>query len=378
MNETQGVAVLVGNGLSIAFNPMLNLRAITAEMMERISTASQEGGDVVVAMKEIAERALPNGVTSEEDFEVLVGAFGAESRTMSDLERLAELTEPLDEELKQAIQRVAKFAEQIRDNGLSHVLEVIFERSHAYEQDAKDLQALVEAIVEGFPGDVVFSNLNYDTLLLSALLAICKPDLADMASGYAKVTVHMNGGSLKVPQLRKYRSDFPSNKRVTLLQLHGSVTFWSNAARTIFAKLDREQLGTLNQWEAIRSNGTNIRPVVVLANQRDKAAHVKEFPFSLAYDMFERALDLAKHWLIVGYSFRDEPVNAKLRQAFAELDPKPRVLVVTHKDLPSRREVARALGWNSEDGDSRTWLTINRDGANGIQDSKDWAAFIAE
>ena len=98
MTAERNVAVLVGNGLSIAFNPELNLQRITEEVLQRIEKS--EGGDVVVAMKEIAERALPYGATSADDFEVLVGAFGAESRTLDVLDTLAELTKPSDKKLR--------------------------------------------------------------------------------------------------------------------------------------------------------------------------------------------------------------------------------------------------------------------------------------
>ncbi|WIB15213.1 SIR2 family protein [Curtobacterium sp. MCPF17_050] len=378
MSRSRDVAVLVGNGLSIAFNPALNLRAITTEMVSRIAAASDEGGDVVRAMKEIAERALPNGVTSEEDFEILVGAFGAESRTMSNLEHLADLTKPQDEELKDAIKRVAQFAEEVRDNGLSHVLQVIFERSHAYQHDSQDLHDFVQAVVDSFEGRVTFANLNYDTLLLSGLINVCQGDLADMGHGYKQVSVTTEDSSVKVPALRSTKSDFPSNRRVRLLHLHGSVTFWSNTDRTIFAKLDRGFLETHNQWKAVRALDTNIRPVVVLANQRDKAAHVREFPFSLAYSMFSDSLVTADSWLIVGYSFRDEPVNSRLRDEFSDRDPKPRVLVVTHGSEPTRRQIERALGWGKEDGSSNEWLTIHRGGADGVETTTDWSAFIAK
>jgi hypothetical protein len=157
--------------------------------------------------------------------------------------------------------------------------------------------------------------------------------------------------------------------------LHGSVTFWSDADRTIFAKLDREYLTTHNQWDAVRNRETNVRPVVVLANQRDKAAHVREFPFSLAYEMFVEALESSDRWLIVGYSFRDEPVNSKLRAEFADRAEKPRVLVVTNGDEPSRRDVERALGWNREDGPSRSWLNFDRKGADGLTALSKWNDF---
>lgn len=128
MRAERGVAVLVSNGLSVAFNPGLNLRTITEEVMERIRAA--DGDDAVAAMKELAARALPDGVRSEDDFEQLVGAFGAESRTLSTLETLATLTSPQDRKLRRAIRRVSSFAERVRDYGVSHVLEVIWGLPH--------------------------------------------------------------------------------------------------------------------------------------------------------------------------------------------------------------------------------------------------------
>ncbi|WXF90868.1 hypothetical protein WDV91_16455 [Curtobacterium flaccumfaciens pv. flaccumfaciens] len=189
------VAVLVGNGLSIAFNPDLNLRTITQEMIDRIAAEGSDGDDVVAAMKEIAVRALPDGASADGDFEVLVGAFGAESRTLSYLQGLADLVSPQDEKLRDAIKLVSGFAEQVRDTGLSHVLQVIFERSYAYESESQPLRNFVRGILDKFDGRVVIANLNYDTLLLAALLNECKQnELADMASGYERVTVRSEGG----------------------------------------------------------------------------------------------------------------------------------------------------------------------------------------
>lgn len=371
------VAVLVGNGLSIAFNSSLNLREITAEMLQRIRDASDEGGEVVLAMKEVAERALPDGATSEDDFEVLVGAFGAETHTLEHLEHLRQLTQPQDKKLRKSIKRVSRFAEEVRDMGISYVLEVIFERSHAYWDQSADLHSFVKAVTSDFDGNVVFANLNYDTLLLSGILSVCKNgEVADMGHGFQKVGVKTESGRLQVPALRRTKSDFPRGRRIKLLHLHGSVTFWSNSERTVFAKLDRDFLETEDQWDSVRKRTTNIRPVVVLANQRDKTAHVQEFPFSLAYEMFDDGLTSSDHWLIVGYSFKDAPVNARLAAAFKERDNPPQVLVVTFGDQPSRDEVEAAFGWTDEDGSSEGWLTINRDGANGVEETDDWANFI--
>lgn len=371
----RSVSVLVGNGLSIAFNPDLNLQSITEEVLRRIEDA--DGGDVILAMKEIAERALPDGATSAEDFEVLVGAFGAESRTLDVLDTLAALTQPTDKKLRKAILRVSKFAEQVRDTGVSHVLEVIAERSHAYVDEAQSLYDLVTEITGSFDGRVVVGNLNYDTLLLAALLTVCQAELVDMGHGYRRVKVLVDDRvEREVQALRSSSADFPRSKRVQLLQLHGSLTFWATRDRKIHAKLPKEMLDDGDQWRAIREKTTNVRPVVVLANRKDKAEHVAQFPFELAYKMFSNGLAEANHWLIIGYSFKDDPVNAVLRAEFIDRDPKPRVFVVTYGDEPRRRTVERAFGWGAEDGASKKWLTFNREGASGVETSNDWHEFV--
>ncbi len=380
MDATGGkinAAVLVGNGLSVAVNPRLNLRTITQELVDRIGSATSDGSDVVAAMKEIAERALPAGATSDDDFEILVGAFGAESRTLSYLQELASLVSPQDEDLRNAIQQVSEFAGQVRDEGLSHVLEVIFERSQGYSDGTAKLQAFVETITTAFDGKIAIGNLNYDTLLLSALLATLeRNELADMGHGYKKCSITADGRKISVPALRTSASDFPPN-RVRLLHLHGSLTYWSNLERTVFAKIDTANLSSFDQWGAVRERSTNVRPVVVLANQRDKSAHVTEFPFSVAYEVFAAGLKASAHWLVVGYSFRDICVNDMLREEFSNRTDKPTVLVVTYGDQPARHDVERAFGWGAEDGDSESWLTINRGGANDMKDSLDWKNFIA-
>lgn len=375
MMTERGIATLVGNGLSIAFNPELNLQSITEEVLRRIEKA--DGGDVVVAMKEIAERALPDGATSAEDFEVLVGVFGAESRTLDVLGTLAVLTKPSDKDLRDAIRRVSTFAKQIRDTGVSHVLEVIAERSHAYVTEAQSLYDLITAITESFDGRVVIGNLNYDTLLLAALLAVCQSDVADMGHGNRPVNILVHDGvEREVQRLRSSSEDFPGNKRVQLLHIHGSLTYWATQDKNIYAKLPKEILNGRDQWRAIREETTNVRPVVVLANQKDKAEHVARYPFSLAYEMFSGGLAEVDHWLIIGYSFRDDPVNSLLRAKFINRDRKPYVLVVTYGRELQQRDVERAFGWRAEDGSSTSWLTINRGGARGVENTDDWQDFV--
>lgn len=371
----RNVTVLVGNGLSVAFNRELSLQSITEEVLRRIREL--DGDDVVKAMKELAERVLPHGASSNEDFEILVGALGAESRTLDVLNTLAELTEPEDETLRDSIKQVAGFAEQVRDSGVAHVLQVIAERSRAFHDDAKNLHALTQSIVDSHDGDVVIANLNYDTLLLSALLQTCQSEMADMGHGmeFAKVKLGKLGEH-RVQKLRLKASDFPISKRVQLLHLHGSLTYWTKPDRSLQVKLKRDLVRGAHIWDAIRNKSSKIRPAVVLAARRDKAEHVAQQPFALAYEMFEKGLSKADHWLIVGYSFRDEPVNAKLRAEFMNRTEKPKVLVVTYGDDPEQHTVERAFGWGAEDK-GNDWLTITRTGADGAEKTQEWADFAA-
>lgn len=367
--------MLVGNGLSIGFNPQLRLAEITAEMLRRIENDDEGGPDAVAAMRAVAERALPNGVTSDRDFEILVGAFGSESRALEDLRQLARHVRPQSRKLRRAIPRVARFANDVRDTGISHVLEVIFERSYADQQQSENIQRFARGIIEAFEGKVVLGNLNYDTLLLSALIHVCEGDLADMGHGQRRATVTTGGRQYEVPALRRDAGEFPSSRRVQLLHLHGSLTFWTQRRRNIFVKLRTEHLRDHDYFRRVRRRQTPVRPAVVLANQNDKAEHVEEFPFSLGYEMFSRGLDQATKWLVVGYSFRDAVVNDALRRSFESSDDVPEVLVVTLGSDPMLETVENAFGWTREHGSSSRWLTINRDGVDEMLGSAAWNAF---
>lgn len=379
------VAVLVGNGLSIAFNPDLNLQTITKNVLRRIEAA--EGAEVVLAMQEIAQRALPNGAKTDEDFEVLVGAFGAESRTLGLLGTLAELTEHDDRDLKKAIDATAKFAEKVRDTGVSCVLEEISDKSNALDTErAESLDNLIKAIVEAFEGKVVISNLNYDTILLNALIKSHNSILADLANGANWQDICILDSGIKrpfrVPILRT-SGNFPGDRRIYLIHLHGCISFWlfSDGDEGTYVKLHKEvfKFPNLNLWEKVRSGEIDGRPVVVLASRKDKVDHVNRYPFSLAYEVSAQSLQCDK-WLIIGYSFRDDPINNMLRSEFLDRkrENKPRVLVVTYGEELKLRDVEKAFGWGVEDGSSSEWLTINREGASDMENTEDWVNFVVD
>ncbi|MEZ2389067.1 hypothetical protein AB6813_05855 [bacterium RCC_150] len=231
--QPRQAAVLVGNGLSIAFNQQLNLASITREMISRMESATEDGDKVVHAMKEIARRALSDGEVTDEDFEKLVGAFDSQVLTLDELRKLADLVASEDTELRKSIQDVAAFSQKIRDMGISYVLEVIMERSRGDWTLHEEMHDLVSAIIEAFEGNVHIGNLNYDTLLLSALKAVDAP-MSDMGHGFSQFPIRVkdehdsdDGGTLYTVTRLRTVDNFPvgARYRVKLLHLHGSLTY---------------------------------------------------------------------------------------------------------------------------------------------------------
>lgn len=375
-------AVLVGNGLSIAFNPDLTLASITREMIVRMRDAAEDGDAVLHAMHEIARRSTALDEVTDDDFEKLVGAFDSQAVTLEELVKLAELVEADDESLISSIREVSKFSQRVRDRGISFVLEVVTERSRADHELHAALHDTISAIYEKFEGRVTFGNLNYDTLLLSALLATNAP-MADLGRGvqFVEISVVDRDDPDEPPvtyraQRLRTRLDFPPGDRyrVRLLHLHGSLTFWGEVDGEQYIKVPVHSLRDHDMWSGLREGEPKWRPAVVLANQRDKARHVERYPFALGYEGFAASLVESDHWLIIGYSFRDACVNDVLRAEFLRRKIKPSVLVSTFGDLPTREEIETAFGWGAEDTDSR-WLTINRQGVVGLEDSWEWALF---
>ena len=210
--------------------------------------------------------------------------------------------------------------------------------------------------------------------MLAALMAVREGQFADMASGWRRTSIRLGGQDFRVPSLRR-TDDFP-DLRIKLLHLHGSLTYWTAVKVDKFVKLNTSMLRDNDIFGSNRRRKTKLRPVIVLANQRDKRGAVGEYPFALAYEVFRKSLERSLRWLIVGYSFRDEVINEMLREVFSTDDGLVNVLVVTKGDGPSRSEVETAFGWNKDaDGSSASWLSFFREGAESLMSSDEWETF---
>lgn len=375
-------AVLVGNGLSLAYEPRLNVRDICVEIVERIRRDSDdEHADAITHALQEAAKAAGNGDPML-DFEVLVGAFVVEGSFLERLSQLSSLVEPTNNDLKDAFERVLRFSETMRQRGISHVIQVIAERTRPTFQGlvASPVDEFVEAVLKSYDGTITVANLNYDNLLLTSLTDSHGREFCDMALGYNSMRVtYKDGLGCEIYPLR-LTTNFPLNRRVRLVGLHGSLTWWRNPKDGKIYKFPVSAVRDHEMWTWVRqeADADNVwLPQVVLANQATKSVQVKQAPFCIAYEAFIEALDTSNRWLIVGYSFRDDPVNTALREAFIRKAGRPQVLVVTLGGLPAREVVERELGWATTDGDSSDWLTIQRGGIVDALSSLEWQLWEA-
>lgn len=220
------LTVLVGNGMTIALNRDLTLKKITEEAFSAIQ--SDSGDDVAKVMKALADRVNFGGEgTADSDFEKLVGAFGFEARNLGLLGEIADNLDGVsDKSLAAAIEQTRKFSNEVQLRGISHVLEYIDNHANLKRSDLKELRKIIGDLVNSFPkSNITFANLNYDSILMQGLIPY-RDDLADMADGSRSQEIDLFGtGSLTAYSMR-VGVNFPRERRLRLVHLHGALTFW--------------------------------------------------------------------------------------------------------------------------------------------------------
>ncbi|MDV3129561.1 SIR2 family protein [Mycobacterium sp. 21AC1] len=366
------LAMLVGNGLSIAFSPSLFLNNITTQVIARLSKKYEGRSDEVArAMQQVAIRAQAKNPSG--DFESLIGAFGGQTDILDDLRSYALLTED-NHDMAQAISEVMLFVQQVRQRGIGHTLQIIVENSHPDKGSYASISNFLKTGIDAFPNRVTIANLNYDALVLTALTAEYKDDFCDMGEGWTAVDLKpLSDSTLKAQTLRTSNS-FPA-KRIKLIDLHGSVTFWKVGSRYLKIPLDIAR--DPGVWNKYREMQVMAFPLVVLANQHDKVDHVKRHPFQLAYDVADDDFRNSDHWLIAGYSFRDTCVNDLLKRAWDMHRKPPTILVVTKGDGPTTNDVENAFGWESGKFADHN-AKIERTGIDGLRETATWKWFVGE
>jgi hypothetical protein len=372
------IAALVGNGLSIAYDPALRLDAINTRIMERI--CRDIGGSGATASRALVEVA--KGIHSgdpETDFEALIGALEQYAVSLRTLEPLAGIAGPHDWAVAAALRTSSEFIDVLHNAGLSHVLEVIATASQADQFALTGIRGFTDALIDASGGSrVTIGNLNYDSLVMAALAPEHSEDLCDMSDPRkkGKYTLVPGGPDLVGYPLRQ-RADYPP-RQIRLIHLHGSLTWLRRERDGLLVKFLIADLREQLYWEHLRAGTTDWIPEVVLTNQSFKSSAVLREPYTLAYQTLGEALAASDHWLVVGYSFRDASVNDLLRVRFearAQAGIAPTILVVTQGQTPAEVDVMNAVGhmpW-----EPAPWLTVYRGGVETLTGSPEWSAWAS-
>jgi hypothetical protein len=334
--------MLVGNGLSIAFSDKLMLGNISSEVTDRLTSIyGHRSDDVAKAMQKVAAHARTGDPIN--DFESLIGAFGDQSDILRDLTTFADLTED-SPKISEMIKHVREFVGTVQRKGIGHTLEIIVEHSKPENGVFDTISNFLSLAIGAFSGQICVANINYDDLILTELSKdIYRSEFCDLGTGYGeRILENLLDTPFRAFPLRTI-NDLP--RRIRLLNLHGAVTFWQ--VGDDYLKIPLATARKTELWERYRNADIAAAPLIVLANQHDKADHVRLYPFNLAYEVAEDDFRDSDHWLIVGYSFRDTCVNDLLRRSWEVPRNRPKILIVTKGDNPTTNDVENAFGWES-------------------------------
>lgn len=374
------MAVLLGNGVSIAANPELFIPKLTEAIRERFEQIDpkREAPDRVLAR--LAKRGRETG-DPYRDFEAMIGPLDQQSDSLHDLQELAELVGTESNAVRSAIRTIDTFVKGLRRLGVGHALDIIAVRSIAHWLRRDPVEVFLSSTVNAVTGRITVGNLNYDLLGMAALIEAAGSDFCDMTWGYKRGMFDLlgNGTEVEGGLLRTSRGDFPMSRRVQLVHPHGSLTWLRNPQNGKVYRFDVEDLRMLNLWAEWRDGNTEWEPQVVLTNQSAKSDLVKREPFKLAYDVLYDRLVKADHWLIAGYSFRDECVNEMLAKAWDARGSVPAVLVVTMGNDLTENEVLDAIGFNVEvDPLPDVFLNVCRCGVSKAPSCQVWADWVTD
>jgi hypothetical protein len=371
------IAALVGNGLSMTFNPDLNIRSLTEAVSARFR---QQRPGRPAADRVLARLAARQHATGDpyRDFEAMIGPLDQQRENLRDLRELAELVGEESRPVATALRTIDSFVSATRRLGVGQVLDTIQERSYADANRTAPVHTFISGLVGATRGgQLTVGNLNYDSLVLAGLCELLPTRaFCDMTFGYVtqKFSVVGEHPPITGRALRGKPEDFLP-RPVTLLHLHGSLAWLRDPDTGQVWRFGMSDLREVDYWRNWRDGVTDWSPEVVLTNQDSKSAVVTNPPFNLAYQVFESRLRTADTWVLAGYSFRDECVNDLLAKVWRQRWLEPKVMVVTKGQSLTDDAVLDAVGYQPllhGDPDPATWLHVCRHGLEQAPECSTW------
>lgn len=337
------LCALIGNGFSMTYSGGLAIPALTQELEDAFKDLG--GEEAAEALK-----ALPSTLVgaAREDFEALLSPFEFGAQAMAHLRALSPLVPDPAGQTATSLQRVRTFLRRTHQLGLGLSLDAIDRHSAVTHDGHYDdtVMRLVRAISKPEHLPLRVFTPNYDNLLHSGFLWN-DSNLSDLADGRNQQAFDLAGDSLHGRPIRLSHGELMATQ-VTLVNLHGSLNWLGDPATGSVFKFtidDLRYLGASSEgyWTLLREDKVDMLPSVVLTDR--KAEVVREWPFSLAYEIMETSFAECDHWLIAGFSFGDEAINAAMQRAAMQSGKRPACLVLGHGDREEvKRRARRAMG----------------------------------
>lgn len=366
--------MITGNGLSVAANPKLELSKLTQEILSRLQNRKSAGAEYASALLAIAKR---HSNSSEANFEELVGALHHQNASLATLQDLASVVKSGDEGLLKAISETNSFVNRMSEIGIAVILQTIDEFASNVGSGIQIVDAFLSTLMDTNFDKIDIANLNYDSILLTALVSNYRQQLLDMGDGSLPVSVRLRVGNSRLAGylLRNDWENAP-DRRIRLIHLHGSTLFWRALGKSEVVKIRNADLRGLQLFDKVLAKTINAKPVVVLTNTSDKSELIKEEPFKFAYQTFEKSLEEASHILTIGYSFRDTELNKKLALEVLGRGTEVKILVVTKGRQISPKYIRDALSRSLHNKVTLNLnLTIIGKGIRAMPHSEKWHSF---
>lgn len=336
MASDTSLAVLVGNGLSIAVNDSLRLDQLTSAFLDR-HAAERDDLERLVAGVHL------EAVVPAHDFEALVAGLESAEEVISAFMRLAGRVDHPD------LQEAATFLEERGVPALARrlyyaycaeVLDAIGE--HARGPLPETVSTFGEWLKSMYlvHGRMGLFTLNYDVLLERILVSEnilgLRPALTDFFSGLDDRQQWLELVPDESAVLgRLFYPEDPVDRPIELHHLHGCLTHFRRHADGSIWKFDSSDIRDLRVYDYLMgAEAAAFAPSVLLGSR--KVEKSREWPFSFAFLSLEQEARTARTVVIAGYSFRDEAVNTRLAAAAASGER--RWLVINKKDDPVELE----------------------------------------
>jgi hypothetical protein len=166
------LVVITGNGLSRACSEAFDIKTLSAKLrdqLEQDDVLGKAGLEVADGLASYLDRSGDGG---EPGFEQLVGAFDSLRRSMELLGELKKAQSPLADAVGPGeLEDVAAFCDRVYRRGTSIALKLIDDAATA-ARGSRVPTELVKLIKNDVTDHVTYATLNYDTLLLGAILDV--------------------------------------------------------------------------------------------------------------------------------------------------------------------------------------------------------------